>query len=112
VPQFPVALNPFKSRTPTTRLGKFGKELNPLNPRNAAIILLEEAISGITGATLGPEAQQRAEYFGFGLLPGIALNALDAGAVSANEDQLLEEARREYLEEQLRQQRHQEFPPG
>ena len=112
MPKFPVALNPFKTRVPTTRLGSIGKALNPLNPYNAAAIVLEEAISGITGATLGPEAQQRAEYFGFGLLPGIALNAIDAGSVSAMEDQLLEEARAKYLEEQMRERRQREFPPG
>ena len=98
--RIPTAINPFKSRVPTTRLGRFGKALNPLNPVNAATLLLEEAISGLAGSTLGPEARQRAEYFGFGLLPGIAMNVLDAGAVSANQDQLAKEAQEKYLREQ------------
>ena len=98
--RIPTAINPFKSRVPTTRLGGFGKALNPLNPVNVATLLLEEAISGITGSTLGPEARQRTEYFGFGLLPGIVMNVLDAGAVSANQDQLVKEAQEKYLREQ------------
>jgi hypothetical protein len=98
--RIPTAINPFKSRVPTTRLGRLGKALNPLSPVNAATLLLEEAISGLAGSTLGPEARQRTEYFGFGLLPGIAMNVLDAGAVSANQDQLAKEAQEKYLREQ------------
>lgn len=86
--RFPVALNPFKTRVPTTRIGALGKALNPLNPVNAATILLEEAIGGVVGKTLGPEARQRVEYFGYGgILPGIALNVLDAGAAGAAEEE-------------------------
>lgn len=86
--RFPVALNPFKSRVPTTGLGKLGKALNPLNPVNAATMILEEAIGGIVGNTLGPEARQRVEYFGYGgILPGIALNVLDAGAAGATDEE-------------------------
>jgi len=55
--RFPVALNPFKTRVPTTRLGAVGKALNPLNPINAATMLLEEVIGGVVGNTLGPEAR-------------------------------------------------------
>jgi len=98
--RIPVALNPFKSRTPTTRLGKFGKAINPLNPVNAATMLLEEAVGSIVGNKLGPEARQRVEYFGFGLQPGLVLNILDAGPVSANHDQLAKEAQAQYLREQ------------
>jgi len=105
--QFPVALNPFKTRTPVTRLGQLGKALNPLNPVNAATMLLEEVIGTVAGKTLGPEARTRTEYFGLGLLPGIALNVLDAGAVSANQDQLAKEAQRKFLEEQKRQRAQQ-----
>jgi hypothetical protein len=106
--RFPVALNPFKSRVPTTRLGAFGKAINPLNPVNAATMILEEAIGGVVGKALGPEARQRVEYFGYGgVLPGIALNILDAGAVSANQDQLVKQAQAKYLQEQ-KQQRAQE----
>ncbi len=101
--RFPIALNPFKTRTPTTGLGRLGKSLNPLNPVNAATMLLEEAVSGIVGSTLGPEARQRVEYFGYGgLLPGIALNVLDAGAVNAGHDQMLKEAQATYMQEQRR----------
>lgn len=105
--RFPVALNPFKSRVPTTRLGNIGKALNPLNPVNAATILLEEAISAVAGRTLGPEAQTRAEYFSFGVLPGIALNVLDAGAVSANQDQLAKQAQAEYLAQEKKRRTEQ-----
>lgn len=99
--RFPVALNPFKSRIPTTRLGALGKAFNPLNPVNAATMLLEEAIGGVVGKALGPEARTRVEYFGYGgVLPGIALNVLDAGAVSANQDQLVKAAQAQYLQEQ------------
>lgn len=106
--RIPVAVNPFRSRVPSTRLGKFGKALNPLNPINAATILLEEAIGGLVGQTLGPEARQRVEYFGYGgVLPGIALNVLDAGAVSANQDQLVKEAQAQYLREQKQQRAEQ-----
>lgn len=99
--RLPIALNPFKSRVPSTRLGKFGKAVNPLNPVNAAAILLEETLGGLVGSTLGPEARQRVEYFGYGgILPGIALNVLDAGAVSANQDQLVKQAQAQYLREQ------------
>jgi hypothetical protein len=97
--RIPTAINHLKV-VPTTRLGRLGKALNPLNPVNAATLLLEEAISGLAGSTLGPEARQRTEYFGFGLLPGIAMNVLDAGAVSANQDQLAKEAQEKYLREQ------------
>jgi len=86
--RFPVALNPFKTRVPTTRLGALGKALNPLNPINAATMILEETIGGIVGNTLGPEARQRVEYFGYGgILPGIALNVLDAGAAGATDEE-------------------------
>jgi hypothetical protein len=86
--RIPVALNPFKTRVPTTRLGSLGKALNPLNPINAATMILEEAIGGIVGNTLGPEARQRVEYFGYGgILPGIALNVLDAGAAGATDEE-------------------------
>jgi hypothetical protein len=97
--RFPVALNPFKTRVPTTRLGAVGKALNPLNPINAATMLLEEVIGGVVGNTLGPEARQRVEYFSFGgLLPGIALNVLDAGAAGATDEE--ERQLREAFEKQ------------
>lgn len=105
--RFPVALNPFKSRVPTTRLGAVGKALNPLNPINAATMLLEEAIGGVVGNTLGPEARQRVEYFSLGLQPGLVLNILDAGAVSANQDQLAKQAQSEYLRQQKQQRAEQ-----
>jgi len=97
--RIPVALNPFKTRVPTTRLGAVGKALNPLNPINAATMLLEEAVGGIVGNTLGPEARQRVEYFSYGgLLPGIALNVLDAGAAGATDEE--ERQLREAFEKQ------------
>ncbi len=105
--RFPVALNPFKTRVPTTRLGAVGKALNPLNPINAATMLLEEAIGGVVGNTLGPEARQRVEYFSLGLQPGLVLNILDAGAVSANQDQLAKQAQSDYLRQQKQQRAEQ-----
>lgn len=105
--RIPVALNPFQSRTPTTRLGKFGKAVNPLNPINAATMLLEEAVGSIVGDKLGPEARQRVEYFGLGLQPGLVLNILDAGPVSANQDQLAKQAQAQYLREQTQRRAEQ-----
>ena len=95
MPRFPTALNPFRTRVPTTRLGAFGKLLNPLNPANAAAIVLEETIRAVAGKTLGPEAEQRVGYFSLGPMIGAALNILDAGAVNAKDDaQLIAESNR------------------
>ena len=87
MPRFPVALNPFKTRNPTTRLGRIGKDINPLNPRNAAALVLEEAIRAVADRTL-PQAQAddvsaRVGYFGFGPKVGAVLNILDAGPTNA-----------------------------
>jgi hypothetical protein len=92
--RIPVALNPLKTRTPTTSLGKLGKATNPLNPSNAALI----GVSALARQFLPPEDAQRIEYFGFGTLPGIALNVLDAGAVGASEDQELQRYKAQYLQ--------------
>ena len=84
----PTALNPFKTRDPLTMLGRLGKTLNPLNPRNARAIFLEETIRAIAGKTL-PQTQAddvsaRAGYFFLGgPQVGIGLNILDAGPTSA-----------------------------
>ena len=42
--RIPVAVNPIRTRTPTTVKGAIGKALNPLNPMNAAL--------GVLGVTL------------------------------------------------------------
>ena len=81
---FPTALNPFKTKTPVTNLGKFGKALNPLNPRNLATALLTEAVMAITGKVLPKETAERVGYFSFGPQIGFALNILDAGRVGAS----------------------------
>jgi len=89
--RIPTAINPLRTRQPTTTLGRIGKEINPLNPRNVAINLLADAISGVTGKTLGPEAQTRLEYMTYGPHIGVFLNTLDAGGAGAAP---LEETRR------------------
>jgi len=81
---FPTALNPFKTKTPVTNLGKFGKALNPLNPRNLATALLTETVMAITGKVLPKEAAERVGYFSFGPQIGLALNILDAGKAGAS----------------------------
>ena len=82
---FPTALNPFKTKTPVTNLGKFGKALNPLNPRNLATALLTEAVMAITGKVLPKEAADRVGYFTLGPQVGLALNILDAGGAGASD---------------------------
>jgi len=84
----PTALNPFKTRDPLTMLGRLGKTFNPLNPRNARAILLEETIRAIAEKTLpqtkADDVSARAGYFFFGgPQVGAALNILDAGPTSA-----------------------------
>ena len=91
----PTYLNPFKSRTPTTKLGRVGKALNPLNPFNARAILIEEAIRAVAGKYLPADTQRRLEYFTLGPKVGILANILDAGTVNAQDDQkLIQESER------------------
>ena len=91
----PTYLNPFKSRTPTTKLGRVGKALNPLNPFNARTILIEEAIRAVAGKYLPADTQRRLEYFSFGPQVGVLANILDAGTVGAQDDQkLIQESER------------------
>ena len=92
--RIPVALNPLKTRTPTTRLGKLGKATNPLNPANAAV----SAVSTLARQYLSPDDAFRVESFGFGLYPGIIWNTINAGAVGASEDQELQKAKAQYLQ--------------
>jgi len=82
---FPTALNPFKTKTPVTNLGKFGKYLNPLNPTNLATSLLTEAILAVTGKVLPKETAERVGYFSFGPQAGLALNILDAGRAGVSD---------------------------
>lgn len=81
--KIPVAVNPIRTRQPTTTLGRLGKELNPLNPRNFAGIALAEAISNIANKTLPADAAARVEYLTYGPHLGLALNVLDAGGAGA-----------------------------
>lgn len=81
--KIPTAINPLKTRQPTTILGRVGKELNPLNPRNFALIALQEAISQVAGKTLPEEAANRIEYMMYGPQVGLALNVIDAGGAGA-----------------------------
>ena len=91
----PTYLNPFKSRTPTTKLGRVGKALNPLNPFNARAILIEEAVRAVAGKYLPADTQRRLEYFSFGPQVGVLANILDAGTVNAQDDQkLIQESER------------------
>mgnify|MGYP006266380879 CR=1 FL=1 len=54
--RIPTALNPLATRIPTTRLGQFGKLINPLNPVNfagyAASALLPDSAAGDVNAAL------------------------------------------------------------
>ena len=91
----PTYLNPFKSRTPTTKLGRVGKALNPLNPFNARAILIEEAVRAVAGKYLPADTQRRLEYFGLGPQVGVLANIRDAGTVNAQDDQkLIQESER------------------
>ena len=93
--EIPTYLNPFKSRTPTTKLGRVGKALNPLNPFNARAILIEEAVRAVAGKYLPADTQRRLEYFGLGPQVGVLANILDAGTVNAQDDQkLIQESER------------------
>lgn len=105
MPRFPIALNPFRTRIPTTRLGAIGKAINPLNPFNAAAIVLEETIRAVADKTLGPEAADRVGYFSMGPKIGAILNILDAGAVNAKDDRrLIEESNRYFAAQKARSQ--------
>ena len=91
----PTYLNPFKSRTPPTKLGRVGKALNPLNPFNARAVLIEEAIRAVAGKYLPADTQRRLEYFSFGPQVGILANIIDAGTANAQDDQkLIQESER------------------
>ena len=65
----PTALNPLATRTPTTRLGKFGSSLNPLNPMNAGYaaggILLD---AGINYLPINETEKQKLKGFAQGLI--------------------------------------------
>jgi len=105
MPRFPIALNPFRTRVPTTRLGAIGKAINPLNPFNAAAIVLEETIRAVADKTLGPEAADRVGYFSMGPKIGAILNILDAGAVNAKDDRrLIEESNRYFAAQKAQSQ--------
>ena len=61
----PTALNPLRTREPTTLLGKAGKLVNPLNPLNVI-----DAINPMPGVSLGARAAA-----GLGLTGGVGLGA-------------------------------------
>jgi len=92
--KLPVALNPLKTRTPTTSLGKFGKGVNPFNPSNVAMT----GVGALARQFLSPDDAQRVEMFGWGPQVGILWNTIHAGAVGASEDQELQKARTQYLQ--------------
>jgi hypothetical protein len=89
--RIPVAINPLRTRQPTTSLGRLGKEINPLNPRNLIGIAAAEAATALANKTLPAEAATRIEYLTYGPHLGVALNVLDAGGAGAAP---LEEQRR------------------
>lgn len=102
--KIPVSINPLRTRQPTTTLGRIGKEINPLNPRNVAILAATEAARAIAGKTLDPQGQARVEYMTFGPQIGTFLNILDAGsagAAPARERQLIEESQRYFAQQAL-----------
>jgi len=86
--RIPVALNPFKTRVPTTRLGALGKSLNPLNPVNAGLMLLEEAIEA---SPLPKPVKAFAAYAQFGM-PGIIYGLTERPAGPVNERRLIDES--------------------
>lgn len=98
--RFPVALNPFKTRVPSTRLGAVGKALNPLNPFNAALIVLEETIQR---SPLPKDLKRQASYLGFGL-PGLAYATLERPANAANENRLIQESLQYFAEKDKQRQ--------
>jgi hypothetical protein len=104
----PVAVNPFRTRKPTTTLGSIGKSINPLNPANALFAVLPEVVRGITK---DDELADRTGYFSLGPQIGLALNILDAGSAGApseiKEEQRLKEALANF---QRRQQIPQKTP--
>lgn len=106
----PIAINPFRTRKPTTALGSIGKSLNPLNPANALFAVLPEVVRNITG---DEELANRASYFSFGPQVGLALNVLDAGAAGAKTEMKEEQKLREALANFQRQQQQfaQKTPP-
>lgn len=109
----PTAINPLRTRQPTTTLGRIGKELNPLNPRNVAILAATEAARAIAGKTLPPEEQARVEYMTFGPQVGTFLNILDAGVAGASparERELIEQSNRYFAQRPL-QSKTQAPPP-
>jgi hypothetical protein len=48
--KIPVAINPIRTRTPTTQAGAWGKALNPLNPANAALGIIGTKVPEIPGS--------------------------------------------------------------
>lgn len=84
----PVAINPFKTRTPTTSLGKFGKALNPFNPVNAALMLLEEVIQK---SPLPPKIKAFTSYAQFGM-PGVVFGLTERAAGAENEKELIKKS--------------------
>lgn len=114
--KLPVAVNPLRTRQPTTTLGRIGKELNPLNPRNAAILAATEAARAIAGKTLPPEEQARVEYMTLGPQIGTFLNILDAGVAGASparERELIEQSNRYFAQRPLQTKTQAPLPqPG
>lgn len=100
MPRFPVALNPFQTRVPTTRLGAVGRALNPLNPFNAALIVLEESIQR---SPLPSDLKRQASYLSFGL-PGLAYTTLERPANAANENKLIQESLRYFAQKDRQKQ--------
>lgn len=100
MPRFPVALNPFQTRVPTTRLGAVGRALNPLNPFNAALIVLEETIQR---SPLPSDLKRQASYLSFGL-PGLAYTTLERPANATDEKKLIQESLKYFAEKDKQKQ--------
>jgi len=95
-PEFPTAIHPFKTRNPTSSWGRFGKAINPLNPKNLLWIAIEEALMATVGKRIPEHERGRLESFMFGPRVGIGYNIIDKGAVAdgtwtAHEARLKEE---------------------
>lgn len=114
--KLPTQLNPFATSAPTTRLGKVGKFINPLNPVNfrAGLITagLDKALEA-TGLARDPEIDLAFQLGTFNPLAGVAYLGLSggtAGASPARERQLIEESNRYFAQRPL-QSKTQAPPP-
>lgn len=115
--KLPTQLNPFATSTPTTRLGKVGKSINPLNPVNFRAGLITAGLGKAleaTGLARDPEIDLAFQLGTFNPLAGVAYLGLSggtAGASPARERQLIEESNRYFAQRPLQTTTTQAPPP-